>query len=341
MAKEIYWYGDGDGDQGSNLGKWNYNINWRLTSDGSASTVPAAGDTVHVDNRAYYNTTDERYQDIKDGMTGAETNTPDLASFHVKANYDGYVGLTSEYLELECSAGDIIFEGTAAMYLSLSAGAEADADSQRLILNSSGGALYLSSFVNNDYYRGLYSQIIAISGTLYLGNTAAVEAAFYELIVLSATVIIGTYCFDDVEVDDLPGLVKQYGGIITSNSPIKQYLGTAGTFNWGTALAAAIEGFDCDLIELYGSCTFNWSTKDATVSILKQFKLFGGTLNASLSTNAESPKQIGTGTEVSEIWTGATARFNNGNQNIAIESGSSIKSHGGTLIPPDVQSLTW
>ena len=78
------------------------------------------------------------------------------------------------------------------------------------------------------------------------------------------------------------------------------------------------------------------------MSILHQFKAYGGTLDASRSVNAGCAKQIGSGSgQDSELWPGAKVKLDSGIANITLGAGSTIKNYGGTLIAPSGESVTW
>ena len=165
---EKYWYGNGDS---GHTGEWdwddpgdNADSNWRLCATDVGCAKPADTDVVYVDSRAYYDTANSRRQDINDGMTAAETGTPDLAGFIVGKGYNGIIGTADEYLEIEADGYDIIVNGPATLYLKLSAGAGADADCGRLIVTNSEATVYLKSLENDDTNVGLFAEIVALAG---------------------------------------------------------------------------------------------------------------------------------------------------------------------------------
>jgi hypothetical protein len=86
---------------------------------------------------------------------------------------------------------------------------------------------------------------------------------------------------------------------------------------------------------------FLWQMADTGESVIKQFVLYAGNLIASKSVNSGYKKKIGTGTEISELWPDATANLNSSSNNVLIESGSKLESHGGTLIASNGSLLGW
>ncbi|HIJ70647.1 MAG TPA: hypothetical protein HPP87_04700 [Planctomycetes bacterium] len=351
-----YWYGDGDGDQGSNLGKWDYDdspgytsSNWRLCSDGSGCAKPADGDKIFIDNRAYYNTTDDRYQDIKDGMTGAETGTPNLALLRVAGNYDGNIGLAGEYLELEIHSGSnpqFIWEGAGVGYVMLSKGASADAICDLLIMNALGAYLYIKGKVNDASYKAEITKLINYAGNLNMATEADADIIAPREVICNganAVIIIGTGCEGLKTGDTFKTNFNLVKGTITSDSPIGDCEGYAGTFNWGTADSTPAADVDLTgLLTLWQDFTFNWRAHDTGTSELYQFKAYGGKLDASSAINADVPKQIGSGAgEISEIWPSAEVNLNSGLGNISFGSGSKIAFYGGTLKPSYGQEISW
>ncbi len=341
-SAEKYWYGYGNG--ATNEGEWDYDnagggalSNWRAVSDNTGCDAPKADDIVHIDSRAYYNTVDLRYQDIINcELSGA----PNVTRQHVKSSYNGNIATSGAYLELECRGTGrlIIYEGTGAMYLNLE-GSAVDAECTRFVHNGT-GTVHLASDENNATNSDVYSEILAFNGNLYIDD----DTALTKLQILSSSAIVhgGTGCKDlDAGVD--AATIRMFAGLAYWDSPIYDYLGVgAGTFNWGTDIAAAVEGLDIEnLLECCTGNVFNWTTKDATKSIVKKILVCGGTVNAGLTLNSAYPKEIGDGTEKSEIWNGGSLLLNSPNQNISIASGSKIINYSGTIATPANEEISW
>lgn len=311
--------------------------NWRLCADDSETTKPTSSDKVYVDNRAYYNDSLSRYQDMNVNVSGAFTGYPCVPKFHVSKSYGkGIIGSPSEYLEIEANSADIIYEASGTMYLKLSAGTGTDAGCGRLIVNNSKANVHIASLENDVSNVGLYDKAICIQGNLVIDDNTAV--AYIESVNSNATITIGTGCYDNK--NSLATVFRQVEGQIISDSPIGDSLFIAGTFYWGTELAAAEAGLDCGEITVYPNHQFIWSCMDPDTSILKKFTCYGN-IDASRSTNASYAKQIGTGAgEDSEIWSG-NVKLNSGTQNITLGSGSVIKPYGGTLNTPAAIDISW
>lgn len=344
---EKYWYGDGDGDQGANIGKWDYNINWRLCSDNSPSTKPADGDIIHFDNRAYYNTTDGRYQDVTAAQDAAPP--PDLDGFFVKATYDGNIGDSDNYAEFHLTGGDFIFEGTGTARIMISKDT-ADCVCQRIIVNSTGGILYLDAQLNDGSNCNEITDLYGIAGNILLQKHDGSGLDGMGPIVTNLYALGATITADDTvyrnKATAAATIIRMTAGTVYWSAPIDNIVQSGGIFNWGQELAAAPAlDIDCDLLIGYNDGVFNWCCRDDTASILEQFKLYGTfTLDASLALNADTPKVIGdaAGNKDSEIWGLCTVKLNNGNQNISFQHANcGILNHGGVVILPDNKEISW
>lgn len=80
---------------------------------------------------------------------------------------------------------------------------------------------------------------------------------------------------------------------------------------------------------------------DTDYSLIKQSVLYACQLMTSPQANSGYKKKIGTGNEISELWPDATANLNSSSNNVLIESGSKLESHGGTLIASSGSLLGW
>ena len=311
--------------------------NWKLVADGTDTAKPAASDVVYFNNRAADNATTGKKQSANVNISGTDTGTPDLGGLYVASTFTGDIGTSTEYLEIEADGDDVILEGTGTTYLKLSTGTGTDADIGRLVVNNAAGTVYLASLENDGANVGLYALVLVFSGTVYLDAGCAIT----KLIVLSAnsTVVASTGITNVLTSTDAVIVVKD--GSVTWDSPFNTIDLYAGRFNWGSDGMTATAGLDGTLLTIYPSARFNWQTADTATSILKQFIAYGGTIDASRSINSGYAKEIGSGSELSEIWTGATVKLNNGNRNITIAAGSDIESFGGTLVPPAGSIIDW
>ncbi|AQT69973.1 hypothetical protein STSP2_03173 [Anaerohalosphaera lusitana] len=336
MAKK-YWYGGAT----DHLGEWDYDnaaggytgSNWRLVADDTGCAKPAAGDEVFIDNRAAYNDTDGRYQDIDTNIDATGTGTPDLAAVTISADYDGNIGADGSYLELECS-GDAVIEGEGSVYLKVSAGTGVNADVDRLVVNKAQGTLYLSGAENDGSNVAKFAEILAISGTLSIADSTAVDKlTSFE----AATISAGSGC-KDVLNGTLADLII-VGGTVTWNSPIDTVDIFGGMLRWGSDGDTAT-GLDCNLANIYPAGRLIWQTADTDVSILKKFVCCGGTLDAQQPTNSQYRKQIGSGaSEVSEAWYNSNLRL--AARTLSLASGSSIKNYGARITAPAGDSISF
>ncbi|MCK4959194.1 MAG: hypothetical protein KAT00_07330 [Planctomycetes bacterium] len=348
---EKYWYGYGNEAGTANQGEWDFDdsgggntlSNWRLCSDDSGCAQPAASDTIYFDNRAYYNTTSSKYQDCNTNINAAGTGTPDLAGMIVSSEFDGDIGKSAEYLEIECGAGDIIFNGKGTLYLKLSDGVGADAACQRFIMNAPQGVAYLDSLENDATNVGLFATVVGMAGTLYIDDGCAITAIYVTA--TGMTVAGGVGCFNDKA--DVATTIYQNGGVVTWDSRFKDLYVYAGTFNWGSIGAAATTGEDGDLAVIFNKGRLNWRTTDSDVSILKKFICYGGTIEAGQPGNVATPatkyrKQIGSGSEeISEAWANSQVKLDAKNDNITFGSGSSIKAYDSRMDMPSGVNLSW
>ncbi len=311
--------------------------NWKLLADGADTAKPTAGDAVYFNNRAADDSSTGKKQSADINISGTDTGTPDLVGFYVTSTYDGDIGTSAEYLEIEADGDDVLFEGSGTAYLKLSAGVGTDADIGRLVVNNATGTVYLASLENDGANVGLYALVLAFAGTLNIDAGTAIT----KMVVLgqSVTVTASTGVTNVLASADADIIVKD--GSVTWDSPFDTLELYAGRFYWGSSGMTPTAGLDATLLAIYPSGRFNWQTADTAKSILKQFIAYGGTIDASRSVNSGYAKEIGSGSEMSEVWTGATVKLDNGNRNITIAAGSDIEGFGGTLVPPAGSIIDW
>lgn len=311
--------------------------NWKLMSDGSSTTKPAAADVIYFNERAADNATTGKKQSMDVDISGADTGTPDLAGVYVTAGFTGDIGASDEYFEFEAVGDDVILQGSGTAYIKNSAGVGSDAAIGRLVIDNAAGTVYLASLENDGANVGLYVLVLAFAGTLNIDAAAAItnlRVIGANAVVVASTGITHTKTTTNVSIIVI-------AGTITWDSPFLNVTQYGGRFNWGSNGMTATAGLDGTLLKIYPSARFNWQTADTATSILKQFLAYGGTIDAAGSINSGFPKEIGSGSEMSEIWQGATVKLNNGNGNITIAAGSDIESFGGKLIPPVGSVIDW
>ena len=316
----------------------NVDSNWKLVADGSNTAQPADSDVVHFNDRAYFDTTTKRYQDCTIGVDAAGTGTPNLDGIFVSAGFNGNIASAIEPLEINCQNEDIVVDGECTVYLKLSAGAGNDAGCGRLVVNNEKANVYVSSLLNDATNVCLYDLLVCLKGYLWIQDNCAVGkvvSANYNCSVDGGTGI------ENVK-NGLACLVTAVKGEIVWRSKIDQIELFDAEFAWGDDNMAEVANYSCNLLTIYSkSGEFIWQMADTAQSLIKKFVLYAGTLTASQSINSGYRKKIGTGTEISELWPEATADLNSSSNNVLIESGSKLESHGGTLIASSGSLLGW
>lgn len=318
----------------------NYTANW------STGSKPANGDTLVFDASAGDNaTTGYKYNCV---WTNFADGVLDLVGLIVDEGYTGNIAdITTPLLaNIEYTAGSpgkFVYEGSGTAHIELKVGT-ATKDTCGIVMMNATGSLYLYSFaaVNN------WGDIFCVAGNLYLAVDTICDKIYS--IGAGAVVTIGEGVYDGTD----PTEIYQSAGVITSDSLIGTICRIyGGTFNWGSAAnEGAINGASdagtnlvAGLVEVYGSSIFNWRIEHTTAtdkSIVNQFKTYnGGQFNVSSTVGAAGYKEIGTGTEISEVWHDSAVGLDNGMDNISISAGSKILTYGGILTPPENTELSW
>ena len=316
----------------------NIDSNWKLVADGSNTVNPVDDDVLHFNDRAYYDTTAKRYQGCTVNVDAAGTGTPNLSGIFISAGFNGNIGSDTEPLEINCDGEDIVVDGECTLHLKLSAGAGADACCGRLVVNNEKANVYVSSLLNDATNVCLYDLLVCLKGYLWISDYCAVSN------VISANYnssVDGGIGIEDVK-NATPCSITAVKGEITWRSKINALDLFDAEFAWGDEGMPEVSNFPCNLLRVYSkSGEFLWQMADTGESVIKQFVLYAGNLIASASVNSGYKKKIGTGTEVSELWPDATADLNSSSNNVLIEPGSKLESHGGTLIASSGSLLGW
>ena len=316
----------------------NIDSNWKLVADGSNTTKPAVGDVIHFNDRAFYDSTAQRYQDCTIHVDAAGTGTPNLGGVFVSAGFNGNIGTEAQPLEINCDGDDIVVDGDCTIHLKLSAGAGNDAGCARLVVNNEKANVYVSSLLNDATNVCLYNLLICLKGYLWIQDGCAVGevvsanySSFIDAGIGIENVKAGTLCS-----------ITAVKGEIVWRSKIHEVKLFDAEFAWGDEDMPEVVNYPCNLLTIYSkSGEFQWQMADTGESLIKQFVLYAGNLIASASVNSGYKKKIGTGTEVSELWPDATADLNSSSTNVLIEPGSKLESHGGTLIASSGSLLGW
>ena len=316
----------------------NIDSNWKLVADGSNTAKPADGDVIHFNDRAFYDDTTKRYQGCTVNINAAGTGTPNLDGVFISSGFNGNIGSAAEPLEINCQNEDIVVDGECTMYLKLSAGAGADAGCGRLVVNNEKANVHVSSGLNDATNVCLYDLLVCLKGYLWISDHCAVST------VISANYnssVDGGIGIEDVKNAILCSITAVKGEI-TWRSKIDMIDLFDAEFAWGDADMQEVSNFPCNLLTVYSkSGEFLWQMADTGESVIKQFVLYAGILTASQAVNSGYKKKIGTGTEISELWPDATADLNSSSNNVLIEPGSKLESHGGTLIASSGSLLGW
>ena len=316
----------------------NIDSNWKLVADGSNAAKPVDADVIHFNDRAFYDTTTKRYQGCTVNVDAAGTGTPNLGGIFISAGFNGAIGSDTEPLEINCEGEDIVVDGECTLHLKLSAGAGADAGCGRLVVNNEKANVTVASGLNDATNVCLYDLLVCLKGYLWIGDNCAVGK------VISANYnssVDGGIGIEDIKNGTLCSITAVKGEI-TWRSKIDHIDLFDAEFAWGDEQMAEVANYACNLLTIYSkSGEFLWQMADTGESLIKQFVLYAGILMASQSVNSGYKKKIGTGTEVSELWPDATADLNSSSNNVLIETGSKLESHGGTLIASSGSLLGW
>ncbi len=311
--------------------------NWRAEADDSDAAMPVDTDILSFDSRASLESTTGTRQSCNVNVDGDSTGTPDLGRVYVKSTYDGDIGTAEEYLEIEAAGDDIIMEGSGTLYLKLSAGAGADADCGRFVMNNGSGSAYLASLENDGANVGLYAEVVGLEGKLYLDD----DCALTNLVAAGATVFSATGVEDNKAATAV--VITQVSGKVQWDSPIADgSIFVSGEFWWGTALAAAEAGLDCGSITIFKGMRFMWRCMDTDVSIMEKFVNYGGSLDAAQAVNAGYDRQIGTGAgEISESF-GGKLMLGAQSGSVSMGANSKIRTYGSVqMTPPARAEVEW
>lgn len=264
-----YWDGSIDGDL-------NTAANW------TPSGVPGAGDDLVFDGRTT--------QDVDGSLSTFAT--VDLGSITIESGYTGDIGAVATPMEFECN-GTVYVAGTGTYYLQCDAGANADADVVKTIIN--GGTVYLSSQANDESNAAVWTLVQALAGTLYIqgdseksdhgGDAGAAITTLWVIPIATCTVRIGDKCVN-YKGTDTPMTVVMTGGTLTSSSSLGEVLYGGGTLNFGSATIDMATGDDdITTLTLVGG-TFNWIPQASSGTVLSAtptitaLYVMGGTFDA-------------------------------------------------------------
>lgn len=321
-----YWEGDTDGD-------WMTDANW-------SGVHPAADDEVIFDSRCTSSQTEPT-----GGMLDSESGHVDHATIdllHVKKGYSQGLATSSEPC---CISPDkLIIEGSGTYHI-LCGKTDQSTNTTigTTIINNKDATVYLYSNCNDGANLAEFTNVYLIAGTLYIAfysadadNQGCSVANLYitpqSKLARNAVVYIEKDAYD--VLNSTPMNIYMNEGTLTTDSQVGTFVMRNGTVNYGTDLEASPET-DLNITELrQHDGTFNWLPDDSgDDAYISDLWLFGGTFDASSSTNDNRAKALGNGAGNDiHIFTGATLNIANSRGNITIAAGSQLWNFGGTII---------
>lgn len=327
---EMYWWGADVG----NVGDANVAANW-IEVDGTAGQVPVAGDILHFDSRASYNTTDDRYQDITAGLLNGEAGWCSFAGVYVHESYNGNIGSAAAPLTFYLSSGEFHYKGAGVAYVMLDNNAGVDSVIGLTVVKCTGG-LYLDCESNSGAVHGDYSALWIYSGTVYMNKQSVGEGAFASNIYM-----LGGYLYGDVDAWNQDNTAYttflQVAGEIHWSAGLNTVTQYGGIFWWGQTDDAPASGDIAILttLTMYNDAIFYWS-KNAYSALTSQITVFvmygaGCVLDATNAVNVNTPKVLGAGAD-STVWFG-TVKLNA--TNLTMNATTQIINHGGTIEAPE------
>jgi hypothetical protein len=314
-------------------GDWQLAGNW---GTGEGPAVPLADDEVIFDGRSTLAPT----EGMLDGESGAVAQcTFDL--LHFKSTWTAGVAGSAE--PLVCAPDKIVIDGTGTYYI---CNGMTDQNTNRTIgetiVNNADATVYLYSNCNDGGNTCTYTDVYLSAGTLYAAyysvDTEDCGCYIANLYVVpqnnragNATVYIEKDAYKVADGTDTN--IKMQNGFVYCDSSLDTVDMIKGTFYYGTDLGSSPEtGLNILRLNQYGG-TFYWRPDDSDDdAYLRELWLFGGTFDASSSTNNDRAKVLGTaGGYDMTVFPGATLNLANGKGNITLAANCQIRNYGGTI----------
>ncbi len=308
-------------------GDWQTAGNWGTGED---PAVPVATDVVIFDGRSTIS--------VADGIAVGETGGVDFVLLHVKKTYTGDIGASDERLHTSCVK--IIIEGSGTYYIECSEDATGkDQAIVLVIVNNKSATMYLTSNENTGSWCCEFTEVIVVAGTVEIGDTNIDTAVQYLRLATRtnrsdyAVVTVHEDC-ERYKATTYKITVQMSNGTLTMDSGatlIEQY---NGNLEYGSDLGTSPEtGLDIETLLLYGG-SFNWHPDDSgNDAYISDGWIFGGTFNASSSTNADRTRFIGNGAGNDfHIFEGATFNIASNYGNVELAASSQIWNFGGTIL---------
>lgn len=318
-----YWDGSTDGDL-------NTAANW------TPSGVPGAGDDIIFDGRTT--------RDVDGSLSTFAT--VDLGSVTIESSYTGDIGAVATPMEFEVN-GTVYVAGTGTYYLQCDAGADADADVVKCIINTATGSVYLSSQANDESNAAVWTMVQVLAGTVYLqgdseksdhgGDSGVAITTLWIIPISNCTVRIGDKCVN-FKGTDTPMTVVMTGGTLTSSSALGDVLHAGGSLNFGSAtIDMATADDDITALTLVGG-TFNWIPQASTGTVLSAtptittLNVIGGTFDATSTKDTASSAPT-----ITTVWQyGGVVDLRNTFANFVV---TTFHDRGGALYYSDGQDL--
>ncbi len=304
----VYWTGAVSGTVQNN-GNWDGNI-------------PVAADEVIFDSRSAVAVTD--------GIAVGETGGIDYDLLHVKVGHTGLIGTSSE--RYHTSAQKIVIEGSGTYYFEASeTGTGADQVIPLVIINNKDATVFLTSNENHGSWVSEFTTVIVTAGTVHIGDSAIATAVEFLYIVpkndrkTNATVTVYEDCIRS-KATAYAISIYMANGTCTTDSAATLIDMKNGDFNYGTDLAGSPEtGLNIEVLHQYGG-TFNWYPDDSgDTAYIATGWIYGGTFDASSSTNNDRIKFIGNGAGFDfHIFEGSTFNIANDKGNISVAASSQV-----------------
>ncbi|MBU8870689.1 MAG: hypothetical protein KOO60_07485 [Gemmatimonadales bacterium] len=326
-----YWTGATDGD-------WMDNTNW-------SGSAPVDGDIAVFDSRSAV-AADEGMDWTESGGAG----NGDLAMLHIKSGHTGNIGTLDEPLTI--SPSKIIIEGSGTYYICIgTADQTTSITTPLIIINNKAATVYLYSLANDATYTAEITSLMHIAGTLYVEKLTSGEStwnAAHASLTSSgcyiATMIVAptggragnatiTIEHDAYKVNGAVAMnLDMQNGTLTSDSMLGTVRLCNGTLTYGTDGAAET---DCNIAVLHQySGTFNWLPDDTgDDAYIGEIYLYGGTFDASSTTNNDRAKVLGNGAGKDiYVYNGANLNIANSKGNITIAASSQLFRFGGEVV---------
>jgi hypothetical protein len=323
-------------------GDWQAPGNWGTGED---PAVPVADDEVVFDGRSTQ-APDEGMLDSESGATAQCTY--DL--LHFKSSWAQGVASAAE--PLCCAPDKLVIDGTGTYYILCGKDDQStDADVDTTIINNKSATVYLYSNANDGANTCQFTEVYVTAGTLYVSyysvDTDDQGCYIPDLYVTpkndakaNATVVIAKDCY---KVNGtVAGNIRMNNGELTTDSMVGIFEIRNGVVYYGTDLAASPEtALDIATLRLHGG-TFYWRPDDSgDDAYISDLYVFGGTFNASSTTNRDRAKVLGNGAGNDiYLFEGGTMDLANGMGNITIAASSQFWNFGGTLTVDSYSQLT-